>query len=171
MIDHASPNELWPPASYYQQVTALQALVGQSVYVVEVTTTDMNAGVRFPGQAVELLAVVDFPKPDPYRQLCPHLLILGDGRGVNLGRVARVTCKRAFAPNAADVVFSNHELVEGILFAPRTLNREFVAATTRAALGSMLGTHPQELLANITDAIDTFPSLKEGDSYGIQQDS
>lgn len=149
MLDDTASNALWPPASYYQQVAALRAMVGQAVYVVEITTTDMNAGVHFPGQAVELLAVVDFPKPDPYRQLCPHLLILGDGRGVNLGRVARVTCQRAFAPEAADVVFSNHEFVEGVLLAPRTLSREFVAATTRAALGRMLGKPAQAQLEGI----------------------
>ena len=30
---------------------------------------------------------MDFPRPDPVRGLAPHLILLDDGRGVNLGRI------------------------------------------------------------------------------------
>lgn len=139
-------DELWPSAAYYQQVEALRCMIGQPVYVVEINSTEVNAGVHFPGNPLELLAIVDFPRPDPYRQLCPHLLVLEDGRGVNLGRVARVTRNRAFAPVGEDVLFINQDFVDGVLFAPRTLSRESVAAITRTALGRMLGKEPEMAL-------------------------
>lgn len=141
-------DDVWPSVAYYQQVETLRGMVGQPVYVVEINSGEVNAGVHFPGMPLLLLAVIDFPKPDPYRQLCPHLLVLEDGRGVNLGRVARVTRNSAFTPVVDDVLFMNREFVEGVLLAPRTLSRESVAATTRAVLGRMLGKAPDEGLLN-----------------------
>lgn len=138
--------DLWPSVAYHQQVEQLRSMVGQPLYVVEINLTDINAGVHFSGKPLVLLAVVDFPKPDPYRQLCPHLLVLDDGRGVNLGRVARISRNSAFSPAADDIVFMNQEFVEGVLLAPRSLSRESVAATTRAVLGRMLGKKPEEAL-------------------------
>lgn len=137
-------DDLWPTPEYYQQVEKLRRMIGQPVYVVEINSTEINAGVHFPGQPLVLLAIVDFPRPDPYRQLCPHLLVLDDGRGVNLGRVARVSRNSAFAPEAGDVLFVNRDFVQNVLLAPRSLSRESVAATTRAALGRMLGKNPHE---------------------------
>lgn len=137
---------LWPTAVYQQQVATLRTWVGQMVYVVEIAAVEAGGGVHFPGQAVELLAVVDFPKPDPYRQLCPHLLVLGDGRGVNLGRVVRVTRNSAFSPAEADVGYCNQAFMDDVLFAPRRLSRGLLAATTRAALGVMLGKPTEPLL-------------------------
>ncbi|SEA49287.1 hypothetical protein SAMN05660964_01719 [Thiothrix caldifontis] len=144
MMNHAE--DLWPSAAYYQQVEQLRGLIGQPLYVVEIDSTEINAGVSFTGKPFVLLAIVDFPRPDPYRQLCPHLLVLDDGRGVNLGRVARISRERAFAPAAEDIVFSNQEFVENVLFAPRKLSRALVAATSRLALGEMLGKQPDTLL-------------------------
>lgn len=134
--------ELWPSAAYHQQVAQLRGMIGQPLYVVEIDSTEINAGVHFSGKPLVLLAIVDFPKPDPYRQLCPHLLVLEDGRGVNLGRVARISRHSAFAPANDDIVFVNQEFVEKVLFAPRSLSRALVAETTRLMLGEMLGKNP-----------------------------
>lgn len=130
---------LWPSTAYHQCVERLRELIGQPLYVVEIHATDTNAGVYFPSKPLVLLAIVDFPRPDPYRQLCPHLLIFDDGRGVNLGRVARISVSRGYAPAADDIVFSNQEFVENVLFAPRQLSRARVAVTSRLALGEILG--------------------------------
>ncbi|UJS24722.1 hypothetical protein [Thiothrix winogradskyi] len=137
---------LWPSTAYHQQVEQLRGLIGQPLYVVEIHSTEINAGVHFPGKPLVLLAIVDFPRPDPYRQLCPHLLILDDGRGVNLGRVARISRGSAYAPTADDIVFSNQEFVENVLFAPRKFSRALVAATSRLALGEMLGKTEERLI-------------------------
>lgn len=137
---------LWPAPEYWRQVEALRELIGQPVYVVEIETTEINAGVHFPSKPLVLLAIMDFPQPDPYRQLCPHMLVLDDGRGVNLGRVARVTRNSAYAPPREDVLFNNREFIENVLFAPRTLSRESVAATTQAVLGRMFGDEPGKYL-------------------------
>lgn len=150
---------LWPAPEYWQQVEALRELIGEPVYVVEINATAINAGVHFPGKPLVLLAIMDFPQPDPYRQLCPHMLVLDDGRGVNLGRVARVTRNSAYAPKRADVLFQNREFADNILFAPRTLSRESVAATTRAVLGRMFGGEPGKYLEAHAD-----PPAKSGDA-------
>ncbi|WP_028489624.1 hypothetical protein [Thiothrix lacustris] len=133
---------LWPSSTYHQQVEQLRCLIGQPVYVVEINSTEINAGVHFSGKPLVLLAIVDFPRPDPYRQLCPHLLVLDDGRGLNLGRVARISRSSAYAPAQEDIAFINQEFVEKVLLAPRRFSRERVADTTRLALGEMLGRSP-----------------------------
>lgn len=135
----AHEESLWPTPDYYQQVAQLRAAVGQPLYVVEIHSTDINAGVAFSGNALTLLGIVDYPQPDPYRQLCPHLLILDDGRGVNLGRVARISHNTAYMPPQKDVLFSNHEFVQNVLFAPRTLSWKSVAATSHALLALLFG--------------------------------
>ncbi len=141
-----SNHEMWPSATYFQQVEHLRSLVGQPVYVVEINETDINAGVKFPAKPLTLLAIIDYPRPDPYRQLCPHLVVLDDGRGINLGRIARITQNTAFQPKVDDILFINQDFVQGVLFAPRTLSRESVRATSTALLAQMFGNEPGKLL-------------------------
>ena len=132
-------DNLWPTQDYYQQVEQLRAAIGQPLYLVEINSTEINAGVKFPHKPLTLLGIVDFPRPDPYLQLCPHLLILEDGRGVNLGRIARITLHSAYSPKPQDTLFTNQEFVQNILLAPRTLSRASVAATSRLLLQQMFG--------------------------------
>ena len=143
--------DLWPSADYYQQVEYLRSLVGQAIYVVEINETEINAGVKFPAKPLTLLAIVDYPQPDPYRQLCPHLVILDDGRGVNLGRIARITQHSAFTPQPDDILYVNQEFVQEVLFAPRTLSRESVRATSSALLAQIFGETPGKLLEQYAD--------------------
>lgn len=137
---------LWPNHDYYRQVEKLRSMIGQPLYIVEINSTDINAGVHFPGKPLRLLAVVDFPEPDPYRQLCPHLLVLDDGRGINLGRIARISRNSAYTPEPENVLFTNQEFVQNVLFAPRTLSRESAAEATRAVLARMFGDTPGKFL-------------------------
>lgn len=152
--------DLWPAASYYQQIEKLKCMIGKPLYIVEIRSTEINAGVNFPSQPVELLAVIDFPKPDPYKQLCPHMLVLADGRGLNLGRIARISCNSAYSVAAADVLFVNQDFVDNVLFAPRSLSRESVAATTRAVLAQMFGDTPGAYLAAHADP-PSQPQIKK----------
>lgn len=138
---------LWPSSAYFAQIEQLRAMVGQPVYIVEISETEINAGVKFTDKPLVLLGVADFPRPDPYRQLCPHLLILEDGRGLNLGRIARITRNHAYSPPPEDVLFLNHEFVQNVLAAPRTLSHASVAATSRLLLAQLFGDKPGKLLA------------------------
>ena len=143
--------QLWPPAEYHQQVAQLRQAVGEPVFLAELRDTATNAGVKFSDQPLVLLSVIDYPKPDPYRQLCPHMLILDDGRGINLGRVIRVSRKQAFGPAAEDILFRNAEFIDGVLLAPRTLSRESIANTSREILSLMFGEEPGRLLHSTSD--------------------
>ena len=141
--------DLWPTPEYQQQVEHLRAAIGQPLYLVEIDTTEINAGVKFPHKPLTLLGIVDFPQPDPYRQLSPHLLILDDGRGVNLGRIARISFNSAYSPPPQDVLFINKEFVTDLLLAPRSLSHASVAATSRALLAQLFGDVPGQLLAQL----------------------
>ncbi len=149
---------LWPSPAYYQYVEQLRLAVGQPLYVVEINSTEINAGVKFTDQPVTLLAIVDFPRPDPYRQLCPHMLILEDGRGLNLGRIARITRHSAFAPKPADILFVNAEFVQNVLMAPRSLSRESVAATSNALMAQLFGPTPGQYLEAHADMNKALPT-------------
>lgn len=154
-----NPNDatqLWPPADYHQQVAQLRLAVGEPIFLAELRDTAINAGVKFSDQALTLLDIIDYPQPDPYRQLCPHMLILDDGRGVNLGRVVRVSRKQAFGPAEEDILFRNASFIDEVLLAPRVLSRESIANTSRELLSRMLGDEPGRLLQS---AADEYASL------------
>ncbi|MEZ5447834.1 MAG: hypothetical protein R3E95_20960 [Thiolinea sp.] len=144
---HNSDATLWPPSSYYQQLARLRQVIGQTLYLAEIRDTTMNAGVHFSSTGYQLLAIVDYPQPDPYRQLCPHLLILDDGRGVNLGRIARISINTAFGPNEDEVLYQNAEFMDKVLLAPRQLSRQSITATSKAIMAMALGDQPGRLLA------------------------
>lgn len=148
---------LWPSSEYYAQVDGLRAVIGQPLYVVEINSTEINAGVKFTDKPLTLLAVVDYPLPDPYRQLCPHLLVLDDGRGVNLGRIARISRHSAFSPAAEDVLFTNQEFVQNVLLAPRRLSRESVAETSRLLLTQLFGDTPGKYLETYAEPRKRLP--------------
>lgn len=139
--------DLWPPSDYYYSIERLKKVVGQEVYLVEINATDINAGVKFTDKPLKLLAIIDYPEPDPYRQLCPHMLILDDGRGVNLGRIARISINTAFQPQGENLLFSQREFVQQYLFAPRSLSHESIKQTSTMLLQQMFGDTPGRLLA------------------------
>ncbi|WP_020560214.1 hypothetical protein [Thiofilum flexile] len=140
-------DELWSPRDYYLAIERLKAVIGQAIYVVEIAAGEINAGVKFSDQPLILLAVIDYPEPDPYRQLCPHMLILNDGRGVNVGRIARVSINTPFQPQGEDLLFTQQEFVQQFLFAPRSLSRESIQQTSTLILQQMFGDTPGRLLA------------------------
>lgn len=129
---------LWPSAEYHAQVEGLRAAVGETVYIAELRDTEIQLGVQVTGRAYELIGVVDFPRPDPARGLAPHLVLLDDGRGVNLGRIARIS-RRPFRPAADEVLYLDREADRGLLFADRRLSQRFIAERAQAALGQVLG--------------------------------
>lgn len=144
-------DKLWPSPDYFRQLAALRNAVGKIVYLAELRDTAINAGVKISDEALKLLAVADYPEPDPYRQLFPHLLIFDDGRGVNLGRIARISVNTAFGPEADDVLYQNQDFLQEVLFAPRVLSRDSIAYTSKSILAQMFGDQPGRLLAESAD--------------------
>lgn len=129
--------DLWPPPNYHQQLERLRAAVGETIYLVELIESPVQLGVHLSGQPLELLGVIDFPRPDPARGLAPHLLLLDDGRGLNLGRIARVS-RRPFAPKADELLYLDQAVEQRLLFAERRLTPEFLARRSHDALAEHL---------------------------------
>ncbi len=138
---------VWPGEAYQRQLAALRRHVGREVYLAEVAEGDLHLSVTFPHRPCRLLAVIDYPAPDPAAQLYPHMLVLDDGRGVNLGRVARVSLGRAYQPEPEQVLFENRPLLRALLFAERRLDRAQIQRLSRAQLGALLGRPPRRRLA------------------------
>jgi hypothetical protein len=129
---------LWPSADYHAQVERLRAAVGETVYLAELRDTETRLGAQITGRPYELLGVVDFPRPDPARGLTPHLILLDDGRGVNLGRIARIS-RRPFQPAANEVLYLDRAASRTLLFADRRLSKAFIAERAQTVLGRVLG--------------------------------
>jgi hypothetical protein len=134
--------DLWPSQDYMRQVASLRNAIGQKIFLVEFKKTRSNLGVRYPDQAFELLDVIRFPKPDPANGIAPHMILLSDGRGVNLGRIARVTINKPFSPSAADTLYRDSFLMDDFLLHERRLSKESIAACSKALLGEILGEPP-----------------------------
>ena len=86
----ATRTAVWPSRSYARQVATLQRRIGQPIYIVELTFNGLAVGAVFHGEPRVLLDVVAFPRPDPSNHLYPHMLVLDDGRGINLGRIRKL---------------------------------------------------------------------------------
>ena len=130
---------LWPSPDYHRQVERLRAAVGETIYLVELAVTEVQLGIRLTGQPYCLLGVLDFPRPDPTKGLAAHLILLDDGRGLNLGRIARITCNRPFSPTPADILFQDERALQELLFRDRQLSAGFIAQRAKALLGELLG--------------------------------
>ncbi len=128
---------LWPDANYIAQLERLHGAIGRTVYLVEVSFTPVQLGVSINGTAYVLLDILPFPRPDPSCGLAPHFLLLDDGRGVNLGRIARVSYT-PFAPVAADILYQDTVLADTLLFGPRRLSRALIAERSRQVLAQLL---------------------------------
>ena len=140
--DTGDPGEesagLWPPADYQAQVARLRAAVGETVYLAELRDTETHLGAQITDRPYQLLGIIDFPRPDPARGLAPHLVLLDDGRGVNLGRIARIG-RRPFQPAADEVLYLDRAACQTLLFADRRLSETFIAERAQAVLGQVLG--------------------------------
>jgi hypothetical protein len=135
----APDGHLWPSPNYAHQVDVLRGAIGETVYVAELELTDAQLGARLTDKPYVLLGIVDFPQPDPARGLAPHLVLLDDGRGVNLGRIARITRSRPFSPAPSDVLYHDAPILQELLFNERRLSPVFIAVQSKRLLGEVLG--------------------------------
>jgi hypothetical protein len=136
---HDGRTAVWPSPGYARQVAALRRRVGQPIFIAEVSFNGLSIGAVLHSEPRILLAVADFPRPDPSRGLYPHMLVLDDGRGINLGRVARVTAGRAFDPNSEHVLYGDRALQQRTLYRARRLSVRRIAAIVRGQLRVLLG--------------------------------
>jgi len=132
-VDLLREGSLWPSDEYDNQITQLRRNIGKPIYIVEIKITDINLAVVMQGRAVILLDVITL------RRLYPHMLLLNDGRGLNLGRVARITIGRAFDPEPDDILFQEQQLLKNLLFNERRLSDESVARVSKSQLARVLG--------------------------------
>ena len=130
---------LWPGADYHAQVERLRTAVGQTIFLAELDATAVQLAVRITDRPYKLLSIMDFPRPDPSTGLAPHMIVLDDGRGVNLGRIARISVNRAFRPDPAEILFQDRAVLQTLLFQDRQLSPQRIAQTSKALLGELLG--------------------------------
>lgn len=137
--DHLREGYLWPSADYDRQLAEVRRMIGQPIYLVLLKPTDINLAITLENKPVTLLEVVDFPAPDPARRLYPHMLILSDGRGINLGHIARLSHKQAFDPDAEQIIYQQDALLQKLLFQERRLSPQSIRHTSRIQLARILG--------------------------------
>jgi hypothetical protein len=138
-VDLLREGSLWPSDEYDEQITQLRGNIGKPIYIVEIKITDINLAVTMQGKAVILLDVIAFPAPDPEWRIYPHMLLLNDGRGLNLGRVARISTGRAFDPDPEGIIFQEQQLLKNLLFHERRLSDESVSQVSKFNLARLLG--------------------------------
>jgi len=144
-VDLLREGSLWPSDEYDEQITLLRRNIGKPIYIVELKITDINLAVVMQGRAVILLDVIAFPAPDPEKRLYPHMLLLNDGRGLNLGRVARITMGRPFDPSPEDILFQEQQLLKRLLFQERGLSDESVSRVSKLQLARILGSQLKQI--------------------------
>lgn len=145
-IDLLRQGSLWPSDEYDEQVLQLRENIGKPIYLVEIKVTDINIAVTMQGKSVLLLDLIAFPAPDPAKRLYPHMLMLNDGRGLNLGRVARITTGHAFDPSPKDILFQEHQLLKSLLFHERRLSDESVTQVSKNNLARLLGRQLKQIV-------------------------
>lgn len=132
-------SKIWPSSVYSKQLEVLKGAIGKTIYFVELRQSEINLGIRITDTPYTLLDVIDFLKPDPVKGLAPHMIILDDGRGINLGRLARISLNTAFSPIASDILYQDAFLLKNLLYQERQLSNEFITTRSKAVLKMMLG--------------------------------
>ncbi len=130
---------LWPSSDYDRQLTVLYRAIGKELFLVRLEFSDINLAVTLENRLVTLLDVIRFLVPDPARRFYPHMLILTDGRGINLGHVARLSQTQPFNTQSNQVIFQQNRLLERLLFPERRLSEETIRRTSQAQLARILG--------------------------------
>lgn len=134
-----SQRRLWPSSAYTEQLAQLKKSIGENVFLVELRPTEINMGIRLTGKSYELLAVLDYPRPDPVKGLSPHIILLDDGRGINLGRIARISVITSFNPPPQNILYQDDYLMQNLLLREHTYDEALFARKTKAILGRLLG--------------------------------
>jgi hypothetical protein len=130
---------LWPSDNYAREVAQLKQAVGKKVFLVELRPSAINMAINLTDKPYELIAVMDFPKPDPEKGNFPHMIVLDDGRGINLGRIARISVNTPFDPPPEHILYLEQDTVHHLLFRKRRLSKASITTRSRALLGMIIG--------------------------------
>ncbi len=136
--EESAQDDLWPSKDYARQINKLKKSVGKKCYVIELRSTETKLSIHYETRARELLAVVDFPKPDPGKGLYPHNIMFNDGSCINLGRIARVSANSAFSDETMEPLYEDKPILKTWIFRKRQLSKASIASHSRELLGQML---------------------------------
>lgn len=131
--------EIWPQANYSEQIKQLKKNIGRKIFIMEAKFSGMHITPIQDAQPYELLAIVPFPKADPTQHLLPHLLVLDDGRGINLGRIIRITIESAYTMASEQTLFNNLSLKKMLIHEKRSLSKYSIHNTSKKELANLLG--------------------------------
>jgi len=134
-----SNGQIWPTEKYYQQLEQLYTIVNQAVYIIPLHQSQTSLTFSMSSKPRTLIAIVDYPLPDPENHIYPHMLIFDDGTGLNLGRILRVSINRAFNPDKEDIIYCDNKIQQSLMFAERQLNKESIRLASKYGLGEVLG--------------------------------
>ncbi|MDH5571408.1 MAG: hypothetical protein OEY89_06555 [Gammaproteobacteria bacterium] len=138
---------IWPSIEYNNQVAQLRQCAGQQIYLLEVNLSEIYITLTHIGRSLTLLDVIDFPNPDPEKYLYPHMLITDDGRGINLGRVARVSLNQPFMPEEKDIVYQEPFLLQRLAYCDRSISKRSICLTSKIQLGKIIERRENELVS------------------------
>lgn len=162
----SADGRLWPGENYHRQVEKLRQQIGSQVYLCELRVTDINAAVHHTDRPYRLLAVIDFPQPDPDTNLYPHNILLDDGRGINLGRIASISIEQAFNPASHNILYQDRQLINRLLPGKQRVSPKSIQQTSRRLLAGILASHGRERLGHSgkssgTDSASNIDDINE----------
>ena len=134
-----SNGQLWPTEKYYQQLEQLHKIVNQAVYIIPLHQSQTSLTFSISSKPVNLIAIVDYPLPDPENHIYPHMLIFDDGTGLNLGRILQVSINTAFNPDKEDIIYCDNKMQQTLMFSERRLNKESIRLASQYGLAEVLG--------------------------------
>ena len=130
--------KLWPPDSYFQQLKNLYKMLDKPVYIIPLHQNQNSLTFSITGKAIVLVAIINYPKPDPENHIYPHMLVFNDGIGINLGRILRVSINHPFNPGKEDIIYEDKKMQNSLMFRERQLNEESIRLASRAGLSELL---------------------------------
>jgi len=134
-----SDGQLWPTENYYQQLEQLHKNLNQSVYIIPLHQSQTSLTFSMSSKPLILIAIVDYPLPDPENHIYPHILVFDDGTGLNLGRILQVSINRPFNPVKEDIIYSDNKMHQTLMFGERRLNEQSIRIASKYGLGDVLG--------------------------------
>lgn len=131
--------KLWPPDSYYKQLKNLYKVLNKAVYIIPLQQNQNSLTFSITGKSIILVAIIDYPIPEPENHIFPHMLVFNDGTGINLGRILQVSTNHAFNPGKEDIIYEDIKMQNTLMFRERQLNEESIHLASRTSLGELLG--------------------------------
>lgn len=166
-MNNKNLHDIWPSENYVRQIKKLKSSIGNEIFLIELRPSYSNIAIRHTDKVYQLLAIVDFPKPDPEKGLFPHCILLDDGRGVNLGRLARISIGTAFGPSKDQILFEENKYINKLISPEHRASKASIAATSKFLLGTILGKQlvHQSPLINKKQALQIKTQINENGGY------